>query len=348
MATYPIKFFLLNKTELTYEVLIRGEEPASTVLELRKQINKLTPLIPTSDICESGLDPETDIDGVTTSLSELSSRTKSLEEKFDNNLLQRTIALSNHLYHRIKRIDCSDTKIADKVKVAFKTLNTFMNKINMINKSDEPVCEPVEVVPQSTLTSDKDPNVPVHCDRSHINDLQKIKFNGKSCVHAFKQRVEEYRTARNISSSKLLSYATEIFTGDALHWYRSIKSSVTTWDELVALLIEDFSQFDFDYRLLSEIRNRTQGDTENITIYFAKMTELFSRLTNKISEQEKLSILMHNIRPCYASVLASNTSSIDTIENLKMVRTAVIIKLIKIKITLKILIMMNGKNGLQL
>ncbi|CAH2095715.1 unnamed protein product [Euphydryas editha] len=32
METYPIKFFLLNKNELTYEVLIRGEEPASTVL----------------------------------------------------------------------------------------------------------------------------------------------------------------------------------------------------------------------------------------------------------------------------------------------------------------------------
>lgn len=319
MATYPIKFFLLNKNELTYEVLIRGEEPASTVLELRKQINKLTPLIPTCDIYESGLDPLTDIDGVITSLSELSSRMKSLDDKYDPNLLQRTIALSNHLYHRIKRIDTSDPSINDKIKGIFKTVTSYINKLSSLNKSTQPVCEPVGEIAQSSAVFENFSSVSMNCDRSHINDLQKIKYNGKSCVHAFVQRVEEYRTARNINSSKLLSYATEIFTGDALHWYRSIKGSITTWDDLIALLVEDFSQFDYDYKLLSEIRNRTQGETENITIYFAKMAELFSRLTVTISEQEKLSILMHNIRPCYASVLASNTTSINTIENLKMI-----------------------------
>lgn len=314
METYPIKFFVLNKNELTYEVLIRGEEPASTVLELRKQINKLTPIIPTSDICESGIEPDVDISGANVSLIELTSRVKSLEDKFDTNLFERTRALCNHLYHRIKRIDCSDSKHAEKVKSLSKNLTTSMNKINSLNKSANPTCEPVVSVQTSV---DAVPNVSMFCDRSHIGDLQKIRYNGKTCVHAFVQRINEYSTARNIPSNKLLMYATEIFTGDALHWYRSVKDSVTTWDELIVLLIDDFSQFDYDYRLLTEIRNRTQGDTENITIYFAKMTELFSRLTKKISEQEKLDILIHNIRPCYASVLASKTSSINTMESLK-------------------------------
>lgn len=320
METYPIKFFLLNKNELVYEVLIRGEEPASTVLELRKQINKLTPIIPTSDICESGIEPDVDISGASTSLSELLSRVKSLEDKFDNNLFERTRALCNHLYHRIKRLDGSDSKYADKIKSLTKHITALSAKLDAINKSANPSsCEPVAEVVHSIASSDVPSNVSIHCDRSHISDLQKLKYNGKSCVHAFIQRVREYSTARNISSSKLLAYATEIFTGDALHWYRSIRTSVSTWEELVAVLVQDFSQFDYDYRLLSEIRQRTQGDTETITIYFAKMKELFSRLSKDISEQEKLEILLHNIRPCYASVLASNSSTINSIDSLKTI-----------------------------
>lgn len=60
---------------------------------------------------------------------------------------------------------------------------------------------------------------------------------------------------------KLLSYATEIFTDHALHWYRRVRNEVQTWEDLTKLLIADFGQFDYDYRLMSETRNRTQGDT---------------------------------------------------------------------------------------
>ncbi|CAH2095716.1 unnamed protein product [Euphydryas editha] len=182
----------------------------------------------------------------------------------------------------------------------------MLNKVNMIGKSSNP-----------STSSEPTASLQTTSEFSHLSGLQKIKFNGKTCVHEFLQRVREYSSVRNIPSSKILTFATELFTGDALHWYRSIGSSVNSWDELVTLLKEDFSHFDHDYRLMSEIRNRTQGDSENITIYLAKMSELFSRLTKTISEQEKLDILLHNIRPCYSGVLASNSSSITTIDNLR-------------------------------
>lgn len=315
MEAYPIKFFLLNKNELSYEVLIRGEEPASTVLGLRKQINKLTSIIPTTDVCESGIDPEVDITGALTSLSELLSRVKNLEEKFDLNLFERTRALCHHLFHRIKRIDCSDAKYSDKIKSLTKNFSPLLNKINMLGKSSNPTTSSESLASfQPTM---EPTNLSMHCDHQHLSGLQKIKFNGRTCVHEFVQRVSEYSSVRNIPSSKLLTFATELFTGDALHWYRSVSSSVNSWDELVTLLKEDFSHFDHDYRLMSEIRNRTQGDSENITIYLAKMSELFSRLTRTIPEQDKLDILLHNIRPCYSGVLASNSSSITTIDNLR-------------------------------
>lgn len=86
-------------------------------------------------------------------------------------------------------------------------------------------------------------------------------------------------------------------------------------DNLVTILKKDFDQADFDYRLLSAIRGRTQGEQENITVYLSIMAGLFSRLSKILSNDDKLEILLHNIRPCHASTLASVTeiSDIDTL-----------------------------------
>lgn len=65
-------------------------------------------------------------------------------------------------------------------------------------------------------------NINVSCDRGLSSDLTKIKFDRKSCVRSFIQLITEFSKVRNISSDKLLPFSTEIFTGDALHWYRGV------------------------------------------------------------------------------------------------------------------------------
>lgn len=54
---YPIKYLSLQKSELEYEVAVRGETPANTVAELRRQICKLSQLFLSEDILCSHLDP---------------------------------------------------------------------------------------------------------------------------------------------------------------------------------------------------------------------------------------------------------------------------------------------------
>lgn len=315
MGTHPIKFLLLNKNELSYEVLIRGEEPAATVLKLRNQINKLTITIPSEDIQESGIESEADLEGVTLSIKELITRIKSLLEKYDLNLFERTRALAHHIYHRLSRID--KTNIVEKLDRLQKEFNSQYALLVKLT----PASSSLSFTEQSSSGQSLSISVPVtdtyKCERNHITDLQKLKFNGKSCVRVFIQRVNEFCTSRCISHSKLLTYATEIFTGQALHWYRSVKTEVGSWQDLTKLLIADFGQFDYDYRLISEIRSRTQGDSENIIVYLAIMSELFSRLSKPMSEEEKLEILLHNIRPCYATILVSHGDSITSIETLR-------------------------------
>lgn len=308
--THPVKFLSLQKSELEYEVAIRGATPADTVQKLREQIAKLGPLFPSEDILESVLSVSDDLKGASDALTKLKTY---IESPRDRNTLLRARNLLNHLHHRLNRIIC-DRTAQQALDSCVSELDYLWERYNLITASDS----------QSSATaSDPVPsvsplNINVTCERGVAGELTKLKFDGKSCVRAFIQRINEFSKSRNMPGAKLLSYCTEIFTGDALHWFRAVRDQVSCWEDLVILLNNDFDQADYDYRLLSEIRARTQGESENITIYISIMTGLFSRLSKSLSNEDKLEILLHNIRPCYASTLASvpKISDLDTLRSL--------------------------------
>lgn len=316
MATHSfgtIKYFLLNKNELSYEVLIRGEEPATSVIELKKQISKLVPTLPSTDILESGLDATEDLAAASASVDELASRVGALEEKFDASPYERARALASHLYYRLKRISTADPALAKSLKAIIANFMTLYNKLRAL-KGSVPDTQTTQPQPQCSAS----PSIIVNCD--HSLDTNKVpKFNGETCVRLFLQKLQEYTAARNISHEKLLNNASQFFSGNALHWFRSNKQHLNSWELLEKRLIEDFTLYDHDYRLLKEINDRTQGESESIVIYLAVMSQMFSRLIDPISEKDQLKILLHNIRPCYANVLASNPSAIESISALSSV-----------------------------
>lgn len=309
--SYDIKFLSLQKPELAYEVEIRGETPAGTVQELRKQIVKLVQLFPSEDILESPYDPKDDIAAVEDSLIKVDKNLKILLNASDKNLYDRTNNLINHIYHRLNRIDCSSQLEA--LAACGDATKRFQNlRAQLLN------IKPATATTLSSNVRENPANITVSCDRSLTSELSKLKFNGKTCARAFILRVNDFIKARNLPSNKILSFATEIFTDDALYWFRSIQDDISTWEGVCDRLRDDFSQFDYDYRFLAEIRARTQGERENITIYLSIMDSMFSQLDRKLSNEEKLEILLHNIRPCYASVLTScpDIKDIDTLRTI--------------------------------
>ncbi|KAI5647009.1 retrotransposon gag protein domain-containing protein [Phthorimaea operculella] len=315
---YPVKFLSLQKTELEYEVLIRGSEPGSTVIELRKQIVDLGPKFPSEDITDSPLEIEEDLKGISDVLTKIKLLLDAPLEKKTSVRIQN---LLHHLYHRFNRLSPDESTLS----AHNACLREYQSLFTRYNAAVEAPVEDKIITPIANINLDQHSsmrplNINVSCERAIAGELTKIKFDGKSCVRSFIQRITEFRKARDISSSKLLSYATEIFTGDALHWFRGLdgQDDSSDWDALLTRLKKDFDQTDYDYRLLSEIRARTQGENENITIYLSIMSGLFSRLSSELSNEDKLEILLHNIKPCYASTLASATtiSDIDTLRSL--------------------------------
>lgn len=308
-----LNFLSLQKAELAYEVALRGGSHTESVQDLRKQIVKLSKDMLSEDILESHLDPEVDISELKESMAKAKSNIALLKAKFEKNLFLRTEVLINHMNHRLIRISASNSE-------DFKSVSSKLNSLNkdlQILKTILPTSQPsTSNQPETSL---EQPVLSVTCERNSIfSDINKLKFNGKNCVRAFIQRVEEYVQSRNISYEKIFTHSYDMFTDEALHWFRCVKDNVKSWSELTILLKSDFSITDYEYRLMNEIRSRTQGERENITIYVAIMHGMFSRLDRPLTEEEKLEILLHNIRPTYASTIAASPE-IQSVDALKAI-----------------------------
>ncbi|CAK1593997.1 unnamed protein product [Parnassius mnemosyne] len=324
-----IKYEFLNKTELEYEVKIRCEEPANTVLLLKKQVLRLVENSHPEDILTSPIPIEDDLSQIDSTLTYLDCKIKKFLQG-ETKYLRLIETFINHVFYRLERID---TDLYPDFKAIFDTLKMKYDDITKQFESltpaptendppslDPPVDPTVMELPLVSQTS-----VQVHTPYSSpppqsfspnnvFKDLKRHTFNGKSCPRYFLQKLQEYCLARGLSKDLLISQAFEIFTDNALHWFRFKynQNPNLTWNELSSLLIKDFGGFDYDYKLLEAIRNRTQGRDEPIVIYISIMSGMFSRLSKKLSETEQLEIILRNIRPCYSVFVA--LKDIDSID----------------------------------
>jgi hypothetical protein len=129
-----------------------------------------------------------------------------------------------------------------------------------------------------------------------------IAFSGKvseMSINSFLERVEEYRVARGMSTHELLVSAVDLLEGPALIWYRSVCSTVHSWEEFVRLIRLEYLPFDYEHELWNEIHNRLQGADESVGAYFACMINLFNRPPVQPSEAERLNILRHRLLPYF-------------------------------------------------
>lgn len=102
----PVKYLSLQKSELKYEVRIRGATAASSVEELRKQIVKLAPDLPSEHILESPIDVRQDLKGCLEVLTKVQTNLDVPEPSIPT--LIRTQNMLNHLHNRLARITVSD------------------------------------------------------------------------------------------------------------------------------------------------------------------------------------------------------------------------------------------------
>ncbi|KAL3273369.1 hypothetical protein HHI36_014817 [Cryptolaemus montrouzieri] len=91
---------------------------------------------------------------------------------------------------------------------------------------------------------------------------------------------------------------------------------------------KQFQPYDYDDRLFEEAKRRTQGENENIGIYVACMTNLFSRSSITVPKSAQLKIMLRHLNPFFQLHLGlTEVTSIDYLielcNKLKMKRHSV-------------------------
>lgn len=144
----------------------------------------------------------------------------------------------------------------------------------------------------------------------------RLQFDGDSSVTNFLERIEEMRISKGVTSEQLLRSACELFTKDALLWYRTHRFS--TWNDLVTQLKEDFLPYDYEYELWEEIRRRTQGAKEKVIVYISVMENLFNRLGQaKPNEDARIKMIQRNLLPyIQTQLILQNIGSISELTTL--------------------------------
>lgn len=141
-----------------------------------------------------------------------------------------------------------------------------------------------------------------------------LKFDGSGSVSNFLERVEELSAACSITEAELLNTAIALFSGMALSWFRSIRSTISSWGDLSSLLKATYLSPEYEEEIWMDIRNRSQGADEKAAIFIGVMENLFNRLSEKQSESKRLTIIRRNLLPHLQNQLA--LVKIDSIPDL--------------------------------
>lgn len=327
MSNFKIDPNRLGKGELTYELAVRGIA-AGTVEVMRTRLAMARRLEKSGESFSYPaypFTPEEDVTAVTTKLDELSKLLVDFNDTSSSGLFQKYLTKINHLMHRIDHIPKDHTDRPDLLAKVLSLLDGLHQKAEK-NDKVSPVPPQLSVLGANTSTPVRSPqNIsaalgpPSQCEvRPILPNKWNCTFSGEKkglSLNAFLERVEELSVARRVSKETLLESGIDLFAGKAYQFYLAYRNQVSSWDEFVLLLKEEYLSVNYNERLFEEINRRTQGPDESIGVYVAVMLGYFKRLTCTISDETKLKILMRNIAPFYQSQLS--LVEVNSIEELR-------------------------------
>lgn len=321
----------LLKEELEYEIKVRGILPTGNVKELVRTLRDLLALESEGHSFSRKVefDAASEIKICQEKLVDLESLFKA---PVGDTTIRKIRTKLGHLVGRCERITSDDKEISEsKTKLSTDTLK-YVSRFRKLCDENKNVTkgpqEPLDIqFQQSLITSTPNGSVnanvpsatqnqnstalPVLMNNLNLNKRVNfsawgLTFSGDSDtmgLNAFLERIEELSEAHNVSEDDLFRGAIEIFEGKALIFYRALKGKVKDWKTLCEHFREEFLPRDYTERLWEQIKTRTQGEKESITIYVAYMTNLFNRCSASINEAIKLKILRKNILPFYQTQL---------------------------------------------
>jgi len=328
----------LSIWELEYEIKIRGVVvPADSSLEKNRSIlrgllskQKLRTAKPTKNTFPRTLD----LEQISKSLKDVESLILTLESPIEKSCVDQ---INDRLRHISERFDRVLPKTDESLEDNFELLETELYSLigefeqtkelnqssqvqvlntsnvdplaNSSNLSTHPVSSKSQVIPPVTF---KTPSSNISADVIHKWNL---KFKGDpGTLLDFLEKVEDLRVARNISKDCLFNSAYDLFDAEALQWFRSNRSRVQSWSELVALLKACFLPFNLDSEINRELADNYQHVTDNVSVFISKSKNLFARLVNPPPEIDRVNLIREHLLPFF--IEQTSTQNFNTVDEL--------------------------------
>ena len=127
-----------------------------------------------------------------------------------------------------------------------------------------------------------------------------IRFTGEGgmSVEEFLQRTRERKTMAHMSDEDFLNATTEVTEGAALQWTRLRRPKWKTFDDFAPSVRIIFGpDDDFQYSIVREIYQRTQGRDEPSSTYVYKLLTMLGRLQVTWTTEKQLEVIYLNMRP---------------------------------------------------
>ncbi|KAK3913771.1 Activity-regulated cytoskeleton associated protein 1 [Frankliniella fusca] len=318
----------LRSDELRHEVGVRGRKQpeGATVEAMRVALTELLAEEANGVEHQDALlpiDEEEELTILEAKVAEVGNSVSLLAEEANESDAARARALLSHCNRRLSRL-LSHVGQGRRVRVKELLILLKGSVGDFRNIGDLAVYQASSVPSVSSFPSQKSkssksthesepppPEKPKRGVRVKDIDFQKwgVTYSGSEGVSvlSFIMDVEEKADSCGLPHRELLRGAPEFFQGRAKTWYRSVKSEISSWEEMKNYLRAEYLPVGYVDNLWEEIRARLQGEAEPIGQYIANMLSLFSRLElmGTIEEEMKLGIIEKNLAPFYVKQLVN-------------------------------------------
>ncbi|XP_050553710.1 uncharacterized protein LOC126911298 [Spodoptera frugiperda] len=173
------------------------------------------------------------------------------------------------------------------VRMQAETNRTLVETLRAFNGSGKP--------PTSTPTPDSRP--PSVYPSAVTGNFAKCtaRFDGKSrdaeVLEAFIDAVQVYKECAGVSDEHALRGLPILLEGDAAVWWRGARANVHAWPDAVARLRAMYGMQLPPYKVLREIVDTNQKDSERAEVFMCKVRSLFTKLPYAVPMRIQLDII---------------------------------------------------------
>lgn len=268
--------------ELSYELMIRGIPTTGIVADKSTKFQNCLRAEQGEDpLTDFPLDPQAEQKICTEKLTELAQLIEVLDDSKYQYEYARIGTRLTHIHKRLGRITDSRSKIKiaeliEKCEECFAKLrqkfttqaSTHLLAEQETSKTEEDQADiitdpkpapPATLTPAETLESrlatalerfsltvaDSMQRLPGDKSNSPVHKWN-VKYDGDPGLSSFLERIDKLSASRGVSKPKLFASAVELFTGNAITWFRDKRHTLNTWEELTTALKETFLPSDYE------------------------------------------------------------------------------------------------------